>query len=384
MNNFGPPPHPQYGHLPQPGAAPPFNGAFPTVAGTNFAPQPSQFQQAQTQPVAFVGGQPAPIQVSPTPGGFNPQAMQTYGGGLNLSGFAGDPRWEKQKERKQKERTGSFFPTIDCWKLEKDQTYSIRFMNHPTHLPGGFHVYTVHLIQTQPGKDPVKVLCTESYEDVRRDYDGSLIKQPCFWCEVMAALDEDDLLDNIFRTDPSMYNAIVGVNAKDEIEYGFNAWNNRSYLFPALLKARMVKVGEYENPMPDYNAIQPCIFKVRERDGLGKTTTPLIDLIKQLAGQNQYLNDPTHGSWFNIMKVGNSYNVGGMEQASSLYHTIQNFNLIYDKYPAGLRTWGCGSGGYKKSLKQSYDYCKAMALGTWWGVKLMSQYGFDLNDFSAY
>lgn len=360
MQNFGPPP---------------FNGASP-APGTLAA-----FGQAPPPPQAFVGGQPTPVQVAPT---FNPQAMQTFGGGLNLSGWAGDPRWEKQKERKQQESKGSFFPTIDCWKFEKDQTYSVRLMNHPTHLPGGFHVYTVHLIQTQPGKDPVKVLCTESYEDVRRDYDGSLIKQPCFWCEVMAALDEDDLLNTIFRTDPSMYNAICGVNAKGEIEYGFNAWSNRSYLFPALLKARMVKVGEYENPMPDYNSIQPCILKVRERDGLGKTTTPLIQLIQQLASQNQYLNDPTHGSWFNIMKAGNSYSVGNMEATSSLYHTIQNFNLIYEKYPAGLRTWGCGSGGYKKSLKQSYDYCKAMALGTWWGAKLLSQYGFDLNDFSAY
>jgi hypothetical protein len=345
----------------------------------NFGPPPP-FGATPPQPQAFVGGQPVQVQQAPT---FNPQAMAGYGGGLNLSGFGDDPRWAKQKERKVNERSGSFFPTIDCWKLEKDQTYSIRFMNHPTHLPGGFHVFTVHLIQTQPGKEAVKVLCTESYEDVRRDYDGSLIKQPCFFCEVMQALDEDDLLDSILRTDPSMYAAICGTRAKGEIEYGFNAWNNRSYLFPALLKARMVKVGEYENPMPDYNSIQPCILKVREYDGLSKTNTSVIDLIKQLAAQNQYLNDPTHGSWFNIRKEGNSYSVGNMEAASSLYHTIQNFNLIYEKYPQ-IRAWGCGSGGFKKTMKQSYDYCKAMAMGTWWGQKLQTTYGFDLTEFNPY
>lgn len=348
--------------------------------GNNYGqvPPPQVGVSFNNPPTGFIPQQQAPPPM-PQPGAMNfgPQ------GGLNLSGFGDDPRWQKQKERKQQERKGSLFPTIDAWKLEKDQTYQIRFMNHPTHLPTGFHVYTVHLIQTQPGKDPVKVLCTESYEDVRRDMDGSLIKQPCFFCEVMQGLDEDDLLDTIFRTDPSMYNAICGVEAKDEITYGFNAWNNRTYLFPGLLKAKMVKVGEYENPMPDYQAIQPCIFKVRERDGLLKTGTPLIDQIKVLAAQNQYLTDPTYGSWFSIQKSGNTFQVGNMQPATSLNQDVPNFNLIYDKYP-NVRTWGCGGGGFKKSLKQSYDYCKAMAQGTWWGAKLLNHYGFDLNDFTSY
>lgn len=383
MNNFGFPP-PQLGHVPGAGTAPPFN-PNPTLPGGGHvwgAPPPPQ---------GFVGGQPVLVQVAPS---FNPQAvapppavgmqgLSHFGGGMNLQGFGDDPRWAKQRERKQQERKGSAFPTIDVWKLEKDMPYQVRFINHPTHLPGGFHCFTVHLIQTQPGKDPVRVLCTESYEDVRRDIDGSLIKQPCYFCDVMEALDEDELLDTIFRTDPSMYAAICGVEAKDEITYGFNAWNNRKYCFPALMKARMVKVGEYENPMSDYNALQPCIITVRERDGLGKTSTAVIDQIRMLNQQNQYLTDPTYGSWFTIMKSGNTYQLGNMEQASSLYQTIPTFPQIYEKYP-NLRTWGCGQGSFKKSLKQSYDYCKALTAGTWWGQKLVTTYGFDISDFTAY
>ena len=305
---------------------------------------------------------------------------------MQVAGFIGDPRFDRSRQRRSEKKQGKkHWNWLSCWALERDMNFRMRFVSHPTLMPQGLHPYTVHKLHQHPGDEsPMKILCTESYATVRTDTNPTtglveIVKKDCFICDVMAEIEEHmdgQTLDHIVKTDASLYEAVEAMSP----------FQCRTYLMPALICAREVKISEDESEWhPDNSQVQSIILAVREFDGQTETCPGgMMARLLEFQRPLPYLDNPQYGNWFYLTNVsqGGGYMFSGVEQASDLFQTIPNFSEMFEKYP-DCKKYGQTQTKYKKSIAHSYDYAKFAWMRSWHGIVMQQRYGIDVSQFNG-
>lgn len=247
-----------------------------------------------------------------------------------LEGFEESLNNERTKRHSNRfrEKREFAFPWTSWGPAFADGSYRTHFLAHPQKCPAAYHLYSTHAIEIDPGRDPKKVLCTESY-------DRNL---PCFCCELLDLCDDDDIWP------------FLGEDLQDVLR---QLRAKRSYLFPVAMCARRIGTGtDGPNWEPCEGAETGILLAISQDTVLKRINTlrKLYPTMSQKGHDGRYV-------WFT--KDGRNYQIDAEPEPAAL----DNLDLLGEKYPK-VREFGF------KDKKLSRDRIEAMVRGTWWGRKL--------------
>lgn len=309
-----------------------------------------------------------------------------------------DPTYSPKSAPKKGEGEWDLFSRRDF----ETGAHVIRFLSHPTLLPAGFHKYTTHKIPTATG-DPIKCLCTETWDP------GA----PCYMCSLIKDLDDaknnknDSILNEATLT-PRLFKVVV----ENATMYC------RSIFLPFLCKGRVALVPNTKDPSKSYKRIYPdanalfggilSLAPGRPNDYGGfpdksfdekLTYLTLTDEAIQRHFQILSLRDPAkaqafysevaqlprnpnlfdaqHGSWINFNKPAKaSISLIAMPPSSLSPELIAKY-LNEKTYP-NMLSWGDGKGQSKGKQLSWYEVAAAFQ-HSWAGQELQNLHGWDLN-----
>lgn len=282
------------------------------------------------------------------------------------------------KERKADAQRKRNWNWTNLWKLQKNAEFELRLVADQTKCPGGVWCYTVHSVETVAGKDPEEILCTESYDDLRVDSNGQLIKPECFCCDFFNACTEDGILRKLEREAPDIYEAVAKLGL----------YHSRTYIMPALIRAKEVEAGQYTEFAPDRHELKAIKLAVTERDGTEKS--PAMDAFDELFEKYPDVADINNGRWVTLQRKGEVFTISQVGPPTPIQNTApEAMKLLGDKYP-NVRSMGQnrqqGQNGKQfggKNLRKGYAYQRNLVQNSWYGQEMSSSRRFFI-DFAEF
>lgn len=283
------------------------------------------------------------------------------------------------KERERAERGRGGFAWIGPQDFAPGTSVRARFIASSDKCPDGYHRYTTHAIWNNAAdKHPVKVLCTESFNDVRYDASGAVIKRDCFCCDLYAWLKMEGLLDKIDAQEPQL--AAV-------IQKACSIYSCRTTLFPMIIQADRIRIPQ-EDPDKEVYEIRPnpmayttVVLAVREGDGTRES--PLISQIGTICRAHPNIANTQLGSWVTLTRPQRApLTIGGVEPAAPLMiPDMKVMERIVKSYP-NIRNWGQTDNKSKpgSNIRRTYSFAKNLVRNSYWGQDL-PRYGVEWEDF---
>ena len=247
-----------------------------------------------------------------------------------LEGFEdalNNERAQRHQKRFREKREFSF-PWTSLGPAFSDGGYKMRFLAHPTKCPRAFHLYSTHAIEIDPGRDPKKVLCTETYN---KDLE-------CYCCTLMDICDDDDVWP------------YMGEDLQDVLS---NLKARRTFLFPVAMYAKKISNGKEG---PNWEPLES------EETGvlLAVSQKTVLERIKTLFQRYPKIADKgAEGRYVWLTKDGRNYSIDPDDEKSIL----NNLDLLGEGFPKVMEF------GFKDK-KLSSERVEAMIRGSWWGKKL--------------
>lgn len=236
-------------------------------------------------------------------------------------------RAQRHHKRFREKREFSF-PWTNLGPAFSDGTYRCHFLAHAVKCPNAFHLYSTHAIEIDPGRDPKKVLCTETYDK----------NLECYCCALMDICDDDDVWPYLGE---ELQDVLSQLKAR------------RTFLFPISIYARRISQGKEGPNWEPHETEETGMLLAVSQDTVLKRIKALRTRYPTMADKGP------EGRYVWLTKDGRNYSLDADEDKSIL----NNLDLMGDQYPK-VKEFGF------KDKKLSSERVEAMIRGSWWGKKL--------------
>ena len=286
-----------------------------------------------------------------------------------------------RKPLKAQGGTKDNWPWLQRWRMDAGE-FQMKFLAHPDKCKNGFRLYTAHQFEREAGEDKkknIKFFCTETTHGMKQvevdDGEGgkkaiSLLNRPCYIC---------DMLEDIRRIDDGQwYDNVLDLDFQD-ILHNMSATQARCYLFPILLYAKEVDMGEAGAKKQRFvPSDSPMGAILSLRLGSDHADFNFYKLIIKLANANRAEFFAQDGLWCKYTKGERTQDLD-VKKARPLtpaeQKCLKNFPDI-DSYGKGV-----ASGSFQRpSMAVGYDRQKALVRSTWWAKKMEKRFDYDFED----